>query len=116
MGTEYLRDYAVRRLQKSYAAMEPERKAMRGEKSLMALAPEETRYWGGLSLRMPPIVATVTEDYEAYHGTWSRIPPECPDSDPPDRSVAADVLLRQEPAEEEEEEEEDDKNDDGYSE
>jgi hypothetical protein len=52
----------------------------------------------------------------------SRIHPECPDSDPSDRSVAADVLLRQEPAEEEDEEddeedEDDDTDDDeGYSE
>ena len=56
----------------------------------------------------------------------SRIHPECPDSDPSDRSVAADVLLRQEPDEEEDEEEDqgdgkkdvgdDDKDDDGYSE
>ncbi|HLA62338.1 MAG TPA: hypothetical protein VK626_08835 [Nitrospiraceae bacterium] len=58
----------------------------------------------------------------------SRIHPECPDSDPYDRWVAADVLVRQEPDEEEDEEEEedqgdgkdddddDDKNDDGYSE
>jgi hypothetical protein len=59
----------------------------------------------------------------------SRIYPECPDSDPSDRSVAADVLLRQEPDEEEDEEEDegdgkeddddddgDDKDDDGYSE
>jgi hypothetical protein len=54
----------------------------------------------------------------------SRIHPECPDSDPFDRSVAADVLLRQEPDEEEDEEEdegdgeEDDDHDrdDGYSE
>jgi hypothetical protein len=50
----------------------------------------------------------------------SRIHPECPDSGPSDRSVAADVLLRQKPDEEEEEEEEeveeDDKDDDGYSE
>ena len=55
----------------------------------------------------------------------SRIHPECPDSDPSDRSVAADVLLRQEPDEEEDEEEDegdgkeddddDDKDDDGYS-
>ena len=37
----------------------------------------------------------------------SRIHPECSDSDPSDRSVAADVLLRQEPDEEEDEEEED---------
>ena len=42
----------------------------------------------------------------------SRIHPECPDSDPSDRSVAADVLLRQEPAEEEEEDEEDEDDDD----
>jgi hypothetical protein len=54
----------------------------------------------------------------------SRIHPECPDSDPYDRSVAADVLLRQEPDEEEQEDEgngkedddDDDKEDDGYSE
>ena len=55
----------------------------------------------------------------------SRIHPECPDSGPSDRSVAGDVLLRQEPDEEEEEEEEndgkeddddDDKDGDGYSE
>jgi hypothetical protein len=56
----------------------------------------------------------------------SRIHPECPDSDPPDRSVAADVLFRQEPDDEQEEEEEeggngkeddnDDDEDDGYSE
>ena len=55
----------------------------------------------------------------------SRIRPECPESDPFDRSVAADVLLRQEPGEEDEEEDEGDRkeddedaeeNDDGYSE
>jgi hypothetical protein len=51
----------------------------------------------------------------------SRIHPEG-DSDPFDRSVAADVLPRQQPDEEEEEEEdegdgkEDDGDDDGYSE
>ena len=53
-----------------------------------------------------------------------RIHPECPYSDPSDRSVTADVLLRQGPGEEDEEEDEgdgkeddddDDKND-GYSE
>jgi hypothetical protein len=38
----------------------------------------------------------------------SRTHPECPDSVPPDRSVAADVLLRQEPDEEEDEEEDED--------
>jgi hypothetical protein len=56
----------------------------------------------------------------------SRIHPECPDSDPSDQSVAADVFLRQEPEEEEDQEEDegdgnedDDENDedeDGYSE
>ncbi len=56
----------------------------------------------------------------------SRIHPERPDSDPSDRAVAADVLLRQEPDEEEDEEEDegdgkeddddDDEGDDGYSE
>jgi hypothetical protein len=54
----------------------------------------------------------------------SRIHPECPDSDPSDRSVAADVLLRQDPDEEEGEDEGDgkeddddaDEDDDGYSE
>ncbi len=35
----------------------------------------------------------------------SRIRPECADSDPSDRSAAADALLRQEPDEEEDEEE-----------
>jgi hypothetical protein len=54
----------------------------------------------------------------------SRIHPERPDSDPSDRSVAADALLRQEPDEEEDEEDkgdgkendDDDDEDDGYSE
>ena len=49
----------------------------------------------------------------------SRIHPECPDSDPCDRSAAADVVVRQEPDEEDEgdtEDNDDDDNDDGYSE
>ena len=50
----------------------------------------------------------------------SRIHPECPDSDHPDRSAAADVVLRQEPDEEDEgdgkEDNDDDDNYDGYSE
>ena len=52
----------------------------------------------------------------------SRIHPEWPDSDPSDRSVAADILVREEPDEEEEDEEEDEgdndneEGDDGYSE
>jgi hypothetical protein len=58
--------------------------------------------------------------------SMSRIHPECPDPNLYDRSVAADVLLRQEPDEEEGEEEDegdgkeddddDDTTDDGYSE
>ena len=55
----------------------------------------------------------------------SRIHPVCLDSDPSDRSIAADVFVREEPAEEEDEEEdeadgkdddEDDEDDSGYSE
>jgi hypothetical protein len=55
----------------------------------------------------------------------SGIHPECPDSKASDRSVAAYVLLRQQPDEEDEEEDEGDgkeddddgdKDDDGYSE
>jgi hypothetical protein len=58
----------------------------------------------------------------------SRIHPECQTQDSSDRSVPADVLLRQEPDEEEDEEEDegdgkekeddedDDTTDDGYSE
>ncbi len=55
-----------------------------------------------------------------------RVHPEYADSDPSDRSVAADTLLRQEPDEKEDEEEDegngkeddddDDKDEDGYSE
>ena len=67
--------------------------------------------------------------YEGVPLDMSRLHPECPDSDPSDRSVAADALLRQEPDEEEDEEDQeedegdgkeddddDDKDDDGYSE
>ena len=56
----------------------------------------------------------------------TKIHPERPDSDPSDHSLAAEVLLRQEPDEEEEDEDEDeegdgkedddDHGDDGYSE
>jgi len=72
-------------------------------------------------------IAEVVKEYEAYHLGMSRIHPECPESDRFDRSVAADVLFRQEPDEEEDEEEDegdgkeddgddDDETDDGYSE
>ena len=67
----------------------------------------------------------VAKGYEAYHWMYmSRIHPECPDSDPPDRSVVADAL-RQGPGEEEDEEKDEgdgqedddaDDEDDGYSE
>ena len=60
---------------------------------------------------------------DEYHRDMSRIHPECPNSDPINHWVAADVLFRQEPNEEEEEDEEDDNEqgdddgeDDGYSE
>ena len=55
----------------------------------------------------------------------SRIHPECPESDPSDRSLTSDVLLRQEPDDEDDEEDEEDgdneegddnEDDDGYSE
>ena len=75
----------------------------------------------------PTVLATLPKLREGVPSDMSRIHPECPDSDSSDRSVAADVLLRQEPAEEEEEEEDegdgcdeedddDDETDDGYSE
>ena len=48
---------------------------------------------------------------EAYHLSMTTIHPECPDSDPSDLLVAADVLLRQEPDKEEEEDDDDDKED-----
>ena len=67
--------------------------------------------------------APAGESHEAYDVEMPRIHPECPDSDLTDRSVAADVVLRQEPEEEEDQEEDecdgnedDDENDDGYSE
>jgi hypothetical protein len=41
----------------------------------------------------------------------SRIHPECPDSDPCDRSAVAEFVLRQEPDEEDEEEEEEEEED-----
>ena len=58
----------------------------------------------------------------------SRIHPECPKSDPSDRSLTADALLREEPDDEDDEEDEEDEededneegddneDDDGYSE
>ena len=68
-------------------------------------------------------IATLPKRYEAYHWAMSRIHPECPDSDPPDRSVAANVLVREEPDEEEddqegygEEKEGEEEGDEGYSE
>ena len=57
--------------------------------------------------------------YEVYHWGMSGIRPECFDSETSDRSVAANVLVREEPDEEEDEEEDDKKEndeDEGYSE
>jgi hypothetical protein len=79
-----------------------------------------------LPLRVPPI-ALRCQWLRGVALDMSRIHLECPDSDPSDRLVAADVLLRQEPDEEEDEEEgegdgdgkeddDDDQDDDGYSE
>ncbi len=65
------------------------------------------------------------KEYEGVPLDMSRIHPERLDSDLSDRSVADDVLLRQEPDEEEDEEgdgkaeedgDDDDTTDDGYSE
>jgi hypothetical protein len=63
---------------------------------------------------------------KAYHRNMSRNHPKCLDSEDPDRLVAADIRLRQQPDEEEDDEEEDegddkeddndDGADDGYSE
>jgi hypothetical protein len=72
------------------------------------------------------VLATVAKD-TAYHLSMRRLYPECPDSDVSDRSVAVDVLLRQQLEEEEDEEEDegngkedtdddDDTDDEGYSE
>jgi hypothetical protein len=76
-----------------------------------------------------PLSALCCQGLRGLPLDMSGMRPECPDSDPSDRSVDADVLLRQEPEEEEEEKEEeedegdgkeddddDGKDDDGYSE
>ena len=55
--------------------------------------------------------SVVAEQHKAYYLDMSRIRPESLDPVPSDRSVAADVLLRQEPDEEEEEDEGDGKGD-----
>jgi hypothetical protein len=69
--------------------------------------------------------SVIAKRNEAYHWDVSRLHPECLDSGPHHPSVAADVLVRQEPDEEDDEEnegdsqedeDEDDKDEDGYSE
>jgi len=50
--------------------------------------------------------------HKAYHWAWAEYIQNAPIQDPSDRSVAADVLFRQEPDEEEEEDEGDGKDDD----
>jgi hypothetical protein len=86
-----------------------------------------------LSARVPTVpsagalgMALLATAHEAYHLIMSRLHPERHDSDPSDRSIAANVLVRQEPDEEEDDEEDDgggkeddddeDRDDDGYSE
>jgi hypothetical protein len=72
-----------------------------------------------LTALIAPVVAVAN-----VHGVllgMSRIRPQCLDPEPSDRSIAADVLLREEPEEEEDDEEEDDDDnkeddDEGYSE
>jgi hypothetical protein len=69
--------------------------------------------------------SVVAKRHEAYYLEMSRTNPECPPAGSPDRLVAAEILLRQEPDEEEEEDEgdgkrkeddDDDGTDNGYSE
>jgi hypothetical protein len=48
------------------------------------------------------------DSLKAYHLDMRRLHPECSDSESSDRSLPADILLREEPENEEEEEEEDD--------
>jgi hypothetical protein len=63
------------------------------------------------------------DSLKAYHLDMRRLHPECSDSESSDRSLPADILLREEPENEEEEDddehhggEEDDDGDEGYSE
>ena len=66
--------------------------------------------------------ANLVEEQKAYHWIMDETYLACPGSGPADRSIAADVLLREEPDEEEEDgeqndrDEEDDDGDEGYSE
>ena len=59
-----------------------------------------------------PLSALCCQGLRGLPLDMSGIHPECPDSDPSDRSIAADVLLRQEPDEEEDEEEEEEEDED----
>jgi len=76
-----------------------------------------------LSTLVDILSGAVAKEYEAYHWAMSRIRPEYLDADTSDRSVAADVLVREEPDEEEDDEEGDgeekegeEDDDEGYSE
>jgi hypothetical protein len=74
----------------------------------------------------PTVAATLPKCREAHHFSMTTVLSECPDSYPPDHSVALDVFLRQVPEDEEDEEEDDgkekeeddddDTTDEGYSE
>ena len=74
---------------------------------------------------MVSFMALIINRYEAYHPHMSGIPPECPNSSPSNLSIAANLLVRQEPDAEEDEEDDgdhkenendDDDDDEGYSE
>jgi hypothetical protein len=52
--------------------------------------------------------ASLVEEHKAYHWIKDETYIACPGSGSADRSIGADVLLREEPVEEEEEDEEED--------
>jgi hypothetical protein len=95
-------------------------------KSQTTLAGRRRRDVGAISLSVfCPL--SLCHRVRGVRSGMTKIHPERPDSDPSDHSLAADVLLRQEPDEEEDEDEEEDDSDtldddddddenDGYSE
>ena len=77
-----------------------------------------------LSVRSLTYCRCGAKGYEAYHWAMSRMRPEYLDPETSDRSVTADVLVREEPEEEDDDDEEGDgeekegeeEDDEGYSE
>ena len=65
-----------------------------------------------MSLSVQPSIRIACQGLRGVPLDMGRIHPERPDTNPFDRSVTADVLLRQEPDEEDEEEDEGDGKDD----